>query len=174
MRAGGGATHSPMRPLELRLTCSVLALVTGCGSDATDPGLGAGGQIGFGGQITQTGGFTSTGGLTSTGGVTSSGGAAATGGAATGGVSSGGASSGGTTTGGTSSGGSSTGGAFPFPFPTGGTTASGGSSSGGAGGASDAMCKNAACFDIFDCALFHADLVGKCTFTKCEGFVCLP
>lgn len=47
-------------------------------------------------------------------------------------------------------------------------------SSSGGGGASSAdggMCANAICIDVFDCYLFHPDLV-DCGFTACDGFVC--
>jgi hypothetical protein len=86
--------------------------------------------------------------------------------------SSGGSNASGTTnSGGTSTVGS--GGACNIPFlcpvAAGGTTASGGTNGGGAAGA--LKCDNAACFDIFDCAIFHPDLL-NCGFTKCEGFIC--
>jgi hypothetical protein len=36
------------------------------------------------------------------------------------------------------------------------------------------MCENLACFDIFDCALYHLAEFGPCGFTKCDGFICKP
>jgi hypothetical protein len=35
------------------------------------------------------------------------------------------------------------------------------------------MCADAFCFDIFDCTIFHPDLVGVCTFTDCDNGVCI-
>jgi hypothetical protein len=33
------------------------------------------------------------------------------------------------------------------------------------------MCADAVCFDVFDCYLWHADIV-DCGFTDCVDFVC--
>jgi hypothetical protein len=44
--------------------------------------------------------------------------------------------------------------------------------SGSSGPADPAMCKDAFCFDFFDCAIFHTDLL-DCGFTDCVDFVCV-
>ena len=120
------------------------------GGESTSPG--GGGNVPSGaGTGNGSAGAIGTGGASGTGGTSGTGGASGTGGTcplfpfcpiATGG--SGGASSGG----------------------TGGV---GGMSTGGAGGA--ASCDNAVCFDVFDCVLWHPDML-NCGFTKCEAFTC--
>jgi hypothetical protein len=35
------------------------------------------------------------------------------------------------------------------------------------------QCADAVCFDVFDCTLWHGDLVGVCNFTDCVDFVCV-
>jgi hypothetical protein len=38
---------------------------------------------------------------------------------------------------------------------------------------SDAMsCANLGCFDVFDCAIYHAAEFGPCGFTQCVDLVC--
>jgi hypothetical protein len=49
---------------------------------------------------------------------------------------------------------------------TGSTSSSSGSSSAPAG-----KCENLICWDVFDCAIFHADAL-DCGFTACTNFVC--
>jgi hypothetical protein len=56
-------------------------------------------------------------------------------------------------------------------YGSGGAGTGGNLSVGGSGGANS--CDNAICWDVFDCFIFHADLV-NCKFTKCEAFVCKP
>lgn len=34
------------------------------------------------------------------------------------------------------------------------------------------MCANLGCFDVFDCAIYHAAQFGPCGFTQCVGLVC--
>jgi hypothetical protein len=35
------------------------------------------------------------------------------------------------------------------------------------------QCADAVCVDVFDCTLWHTDLVGVCNFTDCVDFVCV-
>jgi hypothetical protein len=35
-------------------------------------------------------------------------------------------------------------------------------------------CENLACFDVFDCLLYHPAEFGPCKFTKCDAFICKP
>jgi hypothetical protein len=37
-----------------------------------------------------------------------------------------------------------------------------------------AMCENLACFDVFDCLLYHLGEFGPCGITKCDAFLCKP
>jgi hypothetical protein len=45
---------------------------------------------------------------------------------------------------------------------------------GGTADAGAAMCANLGCFDVFDCAIFHAAQFGPCGFTQCVNLVCTP
>jgi hypothetical protein len=56
-------------------------------------------------------------------------------------------------------------GIFGFPAP-----ADAGAADVGDGG----MCANLACFDVFDCALYHPNEYGPCKITKCEALICKP
>jgi hypothetical protein len=94
--------------------------------------------------------------------------------------------SGSTASGGSTSGGGTTGaggnplcalfpcgGAGGAPAGAGGTLGAGGDAGGVAGVGGAGFCDNLICWDIFDCAIFHADRL-SCNFTKCDGFVCKP
>jgi hypothetical protein len=34
------------------------------------------------------------------------------------------------------------------------------------------MCANLGCFDVGDCAIYHAAQFGPCGFTQCVAFIC--
>ena len=34
------------------------------------------------------------------------------------------------------------------------------------------MCANLGCFDVFDCAIYHAAQFGPCGFTACVNLIC--
>lgn len=159
-------THSSMNSRAGWLACFLF--VSGCASQV-DPEIEPDG----GTSALNTGGATLNSGGTST---YSTGGTPVipAGGSGGGGVSG---------TGGTVGGSGGTGGTTACTIPilcpaTGGTTGTGGATAGGgvagaaSGGTGGAVsCDNAVCFDIFDCALWHPDML-NCGFTKCEGFVC--
>jgi hypothetical protein len=175
------------RPIRFALTAGLLSMAAGCASELpglaeTDGGYltvsGSGGGAPFGAAGApmdpapngpaggEFGGASAANGGSSA--LSGSGGASPYGGST-------GYGSGGTTSGGggaLGSGGSCVPGTLFCPaVATGG--AGGGQSGGGGTGGGALKCDNAICWDVFDCAIFHADLLA-CNFTKCEGFVCKP
>lgn len=182
-----------LRPIRFALTTFCLSLAVGCASEVpglseTDGGFltssSNGGSPAFGSvggaDPGPTGPTGPTGSDVGAGGETP-GGAGGAGPVVTGG---GGSAYGGTPSygsGGTtgSGGGLGTGGScvpgtlFCPAAATGGAGGVGGQSGGGGTGGAALKCDNAICWDVFDCVIFHADLLA-CNFTKCEAFVCKP
>lgn len=135
---------------------------TGGGSTSS---VGSGSGSSTGGTTSSSGGTSSGSGGRGDGSSTSSGGSSTS----SGGTGSGGATCGGFLQppcggGGAGTGGSTCGGLFQPPCGTGGMTS-------GDGGMD--QCANEACFDIFDCFLYHPN-AAMCGFTKCDGFICKP